>query len=101
MLVLTGAMVGFVLVVMVGESAQELQLAGWISTTHLGITLPGWLGTWLAIFPTLETLAAQGLAAGAVIASYLVAEHVKVRRPARRGATPAQRPERPPQPIAA
>jgi high-affinity iron transporter len=96
MLVLTGAMIGFVLVVMVGESAQELQLAGWIPTTQLGFTLPGWLGTWLAIFPTVETLAAQALAGAAVIGSYLVAEHVRVRRPQRRGLPPSQRPELPP-----
>jgi high-affinity iron transporter len=96
MLVLTGATIGFVLVVMVGESAQELQLAGWIPTTQLGFTLPGWLGTWLAIFPTVETLAAQVLAGAAVIGSYLVAEHVRVRRPAKRGLAPGQRPELPP-----
>jgi high-affinity Fe2+/Pb2+ permease len=99
MLVLTGAMIGFVLVVMVGESAQELQLAGWIPTTQLGFTLPGWLGTWLAIFPTVETLAAQALAAAAVIGSYLVAEHVRARRPAKRGLAPGQRPELPPREV--
>ena len=92
MLVLTGAMIGFVLVVMVGESAQELQLAGWIPTTQLGFTLPGWLGTWLAIFPTVETLAAQFLAAAAAIGSYLVAEHVRVRRAAKHGLPPASGP---------
>jgi high-affinity iron transporter len=99
MLVLTGAMIGFVLVVMVGESAQELQLAGWIPTTQLGFTLPGWLGTWLAIFPTVETLAAQFLAAATVIGSYLVAEHVRVRRPAKRGLAPGQRSELPPREV--
>jgi high-affinity iron transporter len=96
MLVLTGAMIGVVLVVMVGESAQELQLAGWLPTTNLGISFPGWVGTWFALFPTVETLVAQGLAAAAVIGSYLLAEHVRVRRPARRGEVPAQRPELPP-----
>ena len=96
MLVLTGAMIGFVLVVMVGESAQELQLAGWLPTTNLGFTLPGWMGLWLAIFPTVETLAAQALAAAAVIGSYLVAEHVRVRRPLSRGERPAERPEQAP-----
>jgi high-affinity iron transporter len=96
MLVLTGAMIGFVLIVMVGESAQELQLAGWLPTTTLGITFPGWIGTWLALFPTVETVAAQALAATAVIASYVVAEHLRVRRPARRGQRAAQRPELPP-----
>ncbi len=96
MLVLTGAMIGFVLIVMVGESAQELQLAGWMSSTQLGITLPGWVGTWFALFPTVETIAAQTLAAAAVVGSYLLAEHMRVRRPSRRGLAPARRPERPP-----
>ena len=96
MLVLTGALIGFVLVVMVGESMQELQLAGWIPTTTLGFTLPGWMGTWLAIFPTVETLAAQTLAAGAVIGSYLLAEQIRVKRPQRRGEEPARRAEQPP-----
>jgi high-affinity iron transporter len=80
MLVLTGAMIGFVLIVMVGESAQELQLAGWLPVTQLGIMFPGWIGTWFALFPTVETITAQAFAATAVIASYLVAEHVRVRR---------------------
>jgi high-affinity iron transporter len=97
MLVLTGVTIGFVLVVMVGESAQELQLAGWVPTTQLGFTLPGWMGTWLAIFPTAETLGAQALAVLAVIGSYVIAEHLRVRRPARHGLTPAHRPERPPE----
>jgi high-affinity iron transporter len=92
MLVLTGATLGFVLIVMVGESAQELQLAGWIPTTQLGFTLPGWMGTWLAVFPTVETLGAQALAAAAVIGSYAMAEKIRVRRPAKRGQKPAERP---------
>jgi high-affinity iron transporter len=96
MLVVTGATIGFVLVVMVGESAQELQLAGWLPTTQLGVTFPGWIGTWLAFFPTVETLAAQALAAGAVIGSYAVSEYVLVRRPKKEGRAPAHRPEREP-----
>ncbi len=98
MLVLTGAMIGFVLIVMVGESAQELQLAGWLPATQLGVMFPGWIGTWFALFPTVETIAAQALAATAVIASYLVAEHVRVRRPKRGGLVSAVRPDRPPAP---
>lgn len=98
MLVLTGAMIGFVLVVMVGESANELQEAGWISTTQLGVTFPGWVGTWLAFFPTVETIAAQAIAGLLVIASYLGAEYWRVRRPAGRGGDPAYRPEAPPAP---
>ena len=96
MLVLTGALIGFVLIVMVGESAQELQLAGWLPTTTIGVTFPGWMGTWLAFFPTVETMAAQGLAAAAVIGSYMVSEYMLVRRPKRAGQPAAQRAEHEP-----
>jgi high-affinity iron transporter len=76
MLVATGVMLGVVLVVMVGEQAQEMQLAHWLSTTKiawLDATVPGWMGLWFAIFPTVETLAAQALAVLLVLGSYLVA----------------------------
>jgi hypothetical protein len=58
---------------MVGEQAQEMQLAHWIPTTQipaLGSVIPGWMGLWFAVFPTVETLAAQALAAVLVIGSY-------------------------------
>jgi high-affinity iron transporter len=92
MLVATGVTIGFVLFVMVGEGVQEMQLAGWIGTTSIGVSFPGWIGTWLAIFPTVETLAAQAIAVGLVIGSYLLAEHNRVRRPIKRGEAPAHRP---------
>jgi high-affinity iron transporter len=73
MLVLTGVLLGVVLLVMVGEQAQEMQLAHWLSTTpiqSLQGVIPGWMGLWFAIFPTVETLAAQALAAALVLGSY-------------------------------
>ncbi|HEY7907819.1 MAG TPA: FTR1 family protein [Thermomicrobiales bacterium] len=96
MLVFTGILLGIVLVVMVGESVQEMQQAGWLPTTTLGLPIPDWMGVWLAVFPTLESLVAQLLAALVVIGSYVLAEDLRVRRPRRRGATPAYRPEQPP-----
>jgi high-affinity iron transporter len=89
MLVATGILLGFVLIVMVGEGVQEMQLAGWLPTTDVGVTFPGWMGTWFALFGTVETLAAQALAAVFVIGSYYLAEHLKVRRPAKRGESAA------------
>jgi high-affinity iron transporter len=86
MLVATGIVLGFVLLVMVGESVQELQLAGWLPTHSLGVTFPGWTGLWLALFPTVEGVLAQVLAAGLVVGSYVVAEEIRVRRPRRRAA---------------
>jgi high-affinity iron transporter len=84
MLVSTGVLLGFVLLVMVGESVQEMQLAGWLPTHSIGMNFPGWTGLWLATFPTVEGLVAQGAAAAVVIGSYYLAEHVRVRRPRER-----------------
>lgn len=75
MLVVTGVMLGVVLLVMVGEQAQEMQLAHWLPTTpihSLERVLPEWAGLWFAIFPTVETLVAQGVAALLVLGSYFV-----------------------------
>jgi high-affinity iron transporter len=85
MLVVTGVLLGVVLVVMVGESAQELQLAGWLPTTTIPVGIPGWIGLWFAVFPTVESLAAQALAAALVIGSYVVADEIRVKRPRRAG----------------
>jgi high-affinity iron transporter len=75
MLVATGGLLGIVLLVMVGESVQEMQQAGWIATTAVaGVHVPSWLGLWFSIFPNWETIAAQVLAAAIVIGSYLAAE---------------------------
>ncbi|MGA9859394.1 MAG: FTR1 family protein, partial [Solirubrobacteraceae bacterium] len=63
MLVATGIMLGFVLLVMVGESVQELQQAGWIGTTPIGVSVPGWMSLWFSVFPNVETIIAQVLAA--------------------------------------
>ncbi len=73
MLILTGILLGVVLLVMVGEQAQEMQLAHWIPTTtihRLENIIPAWAGLWFSVFPTVETLVAQGLAAALVIGSY-------------------------------
>jgi high-affinity iron transporter len=96
MLVATGVLLGVVLLVMVGESVQELQQAGWIGTTALQIRIPGWMGLWFSIFPNVETIVAQVVAAALVIGSYFLAEELKVRRPRRRGVRPAVRASAPP-----
>ena len=79
MLVATGVLLGFVLLVMVGESIQELQQAAWLPAHSIGVSFPGWVGLWLATFPTIEGLVAQALAAALVIGSYVVAERVRHR----------------------
>jgi high-affinity iron transporter len=78
MLITTGALLGVVLLVMVGEQAQEMQLAHWISTTPIAVLvpiIPRWMGMWFAVFPTYETLIAQLIAAVLVIGSYYAARY--------------------------
>jgi high-affinity iron transporter len=105
MLVLTGAMIGVVLVVMIGGTALTFQDLGWLPRHELPFTVPGWLGAWFEIYGTWETIGAQVLAALFVAGSYVLAEHLRVRRPLARGEAPAVHPEAPPaerrEPIAA
>jgi len=92
MLIFTGVMLAFVLIVMVGENIQEMQLANWMSTHPIGLDIPAWMGTWFAIFPNWEGLLFQLFAAVVVFGSYFVAKEVKVTRPRRTGEVPAMRP---------
>ena len=89
LLIATGVLLGVVLVVMVGEQVQEMQLAGWIPTTEVGLPLPSWMGIWFAAFPNVQGLLAQGLAALFVIGSYLIVERKKRPRPQVAGHTNA------------
>jgi high-affinity iron transporter len=82
MLITTGVLLGVVLLVMVGEQAQEMQLARWLSTTEipaLANVIPDWMGLWFAVFPTVESLALQALAAVIVIGSYFGAKMLSAR----------------------
>jgi high-affinity iron transporter len=78
MLITTGILLGVVLLVMVGEQAQEMQLAHWIPTTTVGWLanlIPAWMNLWFAVFPTRETMIAQLIAAVLVVGSYYAARH--------------------------
>jgi high-affinity iron transporter len=82
MLILTGVLLGGVLLVMVGEQAQEMQLAHWLPKTDLPAlakVIPSWMGLWFSIFPTVETLAAQAVAGVLVLGSYFAARTGSVR----------------------
>jgi high-affinity iron transporter len=82
MLVLTGVLLGAVLLVMVGESVQEMQQAGWITTTPINVACPDWMGTWFAVFPNVQGLLAQADAGILVLGSYFSAEYFQALRPA-------------------
>jgi high-affinity iron transporter len=91
LLIITGVLLLFVLLVQVGEEINEMQLAGWIGTTEIHwLAIPGWMGTWLSLFNNWETFGAQFLALAIVVGSYLAAQYLRVWRPRRRGGAPAE-----------
>jgi high-affinity iron transporter len=102
LLVITGVMLLFVLVVSVGEQVNEMQLAGWIGTSEITwLHIPAWMGTWFSLFNNWETFIGQGIALLIVLGSYAGAQYMRVWRPRRRGQAVARRAEAPPQRAAA
>jgi len=84
MLIFTGVMLGFVLLVMVGEEAFEMQQAGWLPTTTIHALeglIPDWAGVWFSLFPTVETIVAQLIAAVLVVGSYFISGRVMAQHP--------------------
>src|SRR3954467_3914102 len=79
MLVLTGVLVGVVLVVMIGGTALSFVELGWLPRHDTPFSVPTWLGAWFEIYPVWETLAAQALAALFVIGSYYLAQYMNAR----------------------
>jgi high-affinity iron transporter len=97
LLIITGVLLAMVLFVMVGEQVNEMQLAGWIPATEISwLHIPGWAGTWFALYPTVETIAAQLVSLLLVLGSYFAAQWLKVWRPKRRGQAAAHIADRPP-----
>jgi high-affinity iron transporter len=92
MLVVTGVLIALVLMVMVGNTVRVMQGVGWLPITPLDVDLPLWMGTWLGIFPSWQTIGAQLAAFVFVIGSYFLAERMRKRSVAR--ARPLK-PERP------
>ncbi len=87
MLIMTGMLLGVVLMVMVGESVQEMQQAGWIPTTPVNLNFPQWIGVWFAVFPNMQGLLSQTVAGIIVLGSYFSAQYLRLLHPARRRKT--------------
>ena len=86
LLIITGVLLLFVLLVQVGEQVNEMQLAGWIGTTEITwLHIPGWMGTWFSLFNNWETFIGQAIALVLVVGSYVLAQYLRVWRPRRRG----------------
>ena len=79
MLIITGVMLGFVLLVMVGEEAYEMQQAGWLHSSTVATLdgkVPDWAGVWFSFYPTWETILAQVIALALVVGSYFISGRV-------------------------
>jgi high-affinity iron transporter len=84
MLIATGILITWVLVVMVGTTVQTMQKVGWLAVSPIeGLELPYWAGLWLGLYPTWQGVLAQIGAAVFVVGSYLAAEGLRKRRRAR------------------
>lgn len=95
MLVVTGVLIGVVLLQMVGKTVHVFQMVGWLPIHTIGeITLPYWVGMWFGIYATWEGLGLQAAAAAFVIGSYYAAEWATHRR--RAGRKPQPREEKRP-----
>jgi len=77
MFVVTGILIGVVLLTMVGNTVHAMQSVGWMPITPItGVYLPYWMGQWFGLFATWQGVILQGVAAVFVIGSYFLAERM-------------------------
>jgi high-affinity iron transporter len=75
MLIVTGVMIGAVLLVMVGNTVHVMQLVGWLPIHPIGfIQFPYWASMWLGLYSTWEGILLQFVAGAFVLGSYFLAE---------------------------
>jgi high-affinity iron transporter len=92
MLIVTGVMIGVVLLTMVGHTVHVMQTVGWLPITPIsGVYIPFWMGQWFGLFATWQGIGLQIAAAVFVIGSYFLAEHQnsRVRQPSAKRETAA------------
>jgi high-affinity iron transporter len=77
MLVVTGVLIGIVLLQMVGTTVHSFQVVGWLPIHPIrGVELPYWVGMWFGFFATWDGILLQAAAAMFTIGSYFLAEHL-------------------------
>jgi high-affinity iron transporter len=81
MLIVTGVMIGAVLLVMVGNTVHVLQVVGWLPITPIsGLFFPHWMGQWFGLYATWQGIGFQIAAVVYVFGSYYWAESVNTPR---------------------
>ena len=80
-LIITGILIGSVLLQMVGSTVHVLQVVGWLPIHVIqALDVPYWLGTWFGVYPTWEGISFQIAALVFVVGSYYLAEGLRKRR---------------------
>lgn len=81
MMIVTGVLIGGVLLMMVGHTVRVLQVVAWLPITPIdGVQMPYWLGQWGGVYPTWEGILAQIGAGVFVIGSYYLSEYQSRRK---------------------
>ena len=80
LLIVTGVLIAFVLFTMVGTTVRVMQGVGWLPIHPIDLEIPLWMGNWLGIYPSWETIGAQVFAMAFVIGSYFAAGWVSKRK---------------------
>jgi high-affinity iron transporter len=77
-LIVTGVLIGSVLLQMVGSTVHVMQVVGWMPI-HIvqSMNTPFWMGTWFGIYPTWEGLSLQLASLIFVFGSYYLAEGLR------------------------
>jgi high-affinity iron transporter len=80
-LIITGILIGSVLLQMVGSTVHVLQVVGWLPIHVIpALDLPYWLGTWFGVHPTWEGVGLQFAAMVFVVGSYYLAETMRMNK---------------------
>lgn len=91
MLIVTGIMIGAVLLQMVGNTAHVMQVVGWLPAHPISfLTLPYWAGMWFGLYATWEGIGFQFASAVFVIGSYFLAERMQHRKLENRAPQPSR-----------
>ena len=71
LLLLTAGMIGFVLVTFVGAGVRSMQTVGWLPVHKLAdASWPAWVGSWLGVYNSAETIGCQLLAIAIVLGTW-------------------------------
>ncbi len=87
LLMVTGVLIGLVLVSLVGNTVYALQVVGWLPISPVGtVFIPRWLEEWFGVYPTWEGIVFQIASIVVVFGSYFWAEYLNKKKRGQRSA---------------